>query len=490
MYHEVWTKFSSKGLPVLVPTLGGRKEIFLPHRSIKWLLSQPSDVLGMWEAFNEMFQLHHSLGDSKYMLDTWAVDVTRKALSQELEEFIDPVREELELSIDELLGKDSDNWKTVDLMETTRMIINRSGGRFTVGLLCRDKAYLESAINSIEMIVSSAGALGFLPVFARALIGRLSAYSALKNLEKRCRGLLQERFDLVATNPHDKSKDPIDLIQRMIRVAAVKRPEEMNLHAMNRRLIMANLGFIYQVGFAATNALRNILDSDEEYDTVEILRAEAQRFEDAAGGDPRKLWTKANIAQMFFADSVARETMRTHTVTNRAMVRQVMVDGVHTDTGLALPKGTLVSVVSQPMYTDENHFPNPNAFDPFRFVKLRDDDLKQQETQKPSQTDAIADSTAKQVGGSWSPHALISTANLLIFGRGRTSCPGRFLVDFQLKMLIHHLVLNYDIKLADTQAKSPTNGWLFEFLFPPKGVKILVKRRDKNNATLSKPVSI
>lgn len=131
-------KFSSKGLAVLVATLGMRKDIFLPNSSIKWMLSQPPHVLGMWEAFNEMFQLSHSLGYEKNILNTWAVDVARHAPTKNLETFIEPVREELELAIDALLGMNTEHWLTVNLFDTMRLIINRTGSLFSVGIpLCK-----------------------------------------------------------------------------------------------------------------------------------------------------------------------------------------------------------------------------------------------------------------------------------------------------------------------------------------------------------------
>lgn len=92
----------------------------------------------MWEAFNEMFQLGHSLGHEKYMLDTWTVDVSRKVLTQDLEDVIGPVWEELQLAVDRYLGMDTENWQTLDLLETVRNVINRASGRFVVGLgLCK-----------------------------------------------------------------------------------------------------------------------------------------------------------------------------------------------------------------------------------------------------------------------------------------------------------------------------------------------------------------
>jgi hypothetical protein len=133
-----YIQFSKKGLPVLVPTLGTRKDIFLPHSSIQWVVSQPASVLGMWEAFNEMFQLSHSLGHEKYMLDTWTVDVSRNTLTQDLEDVIDPVWAELQLAVDKYFGLGTEEWRTLDLLETVRNVINRASGRFVVGLsLCR-----------------------------------------------------------------------------------------------------------------------------------------------------------------------------------------------------------------------------------------------------------------------------------------------------------------------------------------------------------------
>jgi cytochrome P450 len=188
---------------------------------------------------------------------------------------------------------------------------------------------------------------------------------------------------------------------------------------------------------------------------------------------------------MIFADSVGRETLRIHTVPTRALIRQVMVDGLVSDTGLPLPKGSLVSVVSQPMHTNVAFFPDePRAFKPFHFVELRNAEAGERAKGEPQSQGAALwsqmtkSAAAEDAGNDWSPHAFISTAKLLIFGRGRNSCPGRYFIDIQLKMMIHYILLNYDVKLADIAGgKRPANSWLLEFIFPPKGVKIEVKRR-------------
>lgn len=328
-----------------------------------------------------------------------------------------------------------------------------------------------------------------MPPVLRPYLGRVARWAtrgALADLERRCAPMLRQRFAHVAASPDDASGDPHDLMQRMIRAAAAHRADELNTGAMTRRLLMLNLGFIYQAGFAATNVLRNILASDAEHGTVGVLRAEARRFAAAhsssSSSSAQPLWTRQNVARMVHADSVARETLRLHTVPTRALIRQVMVDGLRTDTGLPLPRGALVSVVSQPMHTDPATFPDAHVFRPFRFVGLRNADGAQGQEgggggSSSKSSGALPAAAADGAGGNWSPHAFISTAELLVFGRGRNSCPGRFLIDFQLKMLIHHLLLNYDIKLVGAPAAGPPKAaWTLEFIFPPKGVQMAVRR--------------
>ncbi|KAG6361653.1 hypothetical protein INS49_009880 [Diaporthe citri] len=144
-----------------------------------------------------MFQLGHSLGHEKYMLDTWAVDVARHVLTKDLETFIKPFQEEIQHATDLLLGADTENWKTVDLLDTMRTIINRAGCRFVVGKhLCRDEEYLAAAVSSLESIVMNAGVTGLMPPFLRPLFGRLACWNTkneLKNLEALCSTCWQVR---------------------------------------------------------------------------------------------------------------------------------------------------------------------------------------------------------------------------------------------------------------------------------------------------------
>ncbi|CAG9977970.1 unnamed protein product [Clonostachys byssicola] len=468
LYSEIWHKFSKKGKAVAVPTLGLRNEVFLPHSSLPWALSQPLRVLGMWEAFNEHFQLVHSLGDEKYMTDTWPHLLSRHTLTHEMDDHLMDIHEEVKVAIDTYLGHDTENWKTLNLLQTVRMIIAQTGTRFTLGMpFCRDQSYLHTIKDTVDSIVINAGATGFFPAPIRSFLGPIICWPTHRKIDHLAKKFYDMEFksrlqDISSDNPDQK----LDLVQKMLRHARKHRPEELAVDQMTRRVCMSNLAFIYLASFTTTNLFSNLLASDPQYDTVAVLREEAAQFL-ATEPDPRKLWRRENTNRLVHADSLMKETLRLNSVPTRALARQVMVDGVVTDAGVPLPKGTIISFVAQPMHTDPDQYVNPLHLDPFRFNRLREE-----ETSKET------DGPAREVGGEGDPNSFLSTAKLLAFGRGKNSCPGRYLMDYQMKMLLAYLVLNYDVKLADEHKNQrPPSRWILEFMFPSGETKFQFKRR-------------
>lgn len=239
----------------------------------------------------------------------------------------------------------------------------------------------------------------------------------------------------------------------MLRYAQKKRPDELyDLNNIATRLTAANFGSMHQTSIQTTNMLLNILGSDAEYNTVAALRDEAAQI---LGSDTE--WTKGKVSKMVKADSVARETIRLHSFGGRAVFRKVIADGVTTDGGLELPKGVQFSFLSQQAHVDGAAYEDPLKYDPFRFSRAREGDDAAQ--------------TGSQSFVSTGPH-------YLGFGHGRHACPGRFLIDFELKMIIAYVLQNYDVKFPEEYGgQRPPNRWMAEAVVPPDGVKVLVKRR-------------
>lgn len=119
--------------------------------------------------------------------------------------------------------------------------------------------------------------------------------------------------------------------------------------------------------------------------------------------------------------------------------------------GTRIPKGTKLMVSANQSW-DPSLYPKPLEFDPYRFVKLREQ------------------------GGQESTATFVSTSpSLLAFGHGRQACPGRFFANNELKIALVHILLKYDIKAVKGSRPDTVNCGLFYAIDP--SVKIAIRRR-------------
>lgn len=295
----------------------------------------------------------------------------------------------------------------------------------------------------------------------RPVVGRVFGWiigSHIETIKKAFGPLFRERLEALKFSKADANEEPQDHLQLMLRFAQKHRPAELeDLENITRRLIMANFGSMHQTSIQVTNMLLEILGSDAEFNTISVLREEVQRII----GDGETEWTKAMVAQMHKADSVARETLRLNSFGNRSIFRKVMVDGVVTEDGIKLPKGAMISFLSYPVHVDAERMEDPLKYDPFRFSRARE---------------AAVDSEGKL--GLSNMRFVSTSPQHLPFGHGKHACPGRFLIDFELKMIIAYVLKNYDLEFPpEYKGKRPPNIWLAESNNPPSGVKLRVKRR-------------
>lgn len=123
--------------------------------------------------------------------------------------------------------------------------------------------------------------------------------------------------------------------------------------------------------------------------------------------------------------------------------------------GTYIPKGTTLQVAASAIHINEANYPEPNKFDPFRFVD------KTKKENKGRKVDLVSTHT-----------------DYVAFGHGRHSCPGRFFVANELKLMLAHIIMTYDVKL-DPEGERPKNVSFITSCIPnPKGEVMFRKRRD------------
>lgn len=294
------------------------------------------------------------------------------------------------------------------------------------------------------------------------MLYNISTNLGLNKMKKWFVPIYKERLEALKYDRDDPShEEPQDVFQMMMRFAQKERTDELHdLGTMLRRLAANNFGSMHQTQIQVTNLILNVLGSDAEFNTIATLREEIERV---LGSDDSDFWTKAKVSQLTRCDSFCRETLRLYSFGGRANFRKVMIDDLTTPDGYALPKGTVTSFLSQPAHLDADQIEDPAKFDPFRFSRLRE----------------LAATKDEKVA----PVSMVTTGpDFLVFGHGKHACPGRFLIDFELKMILAYVLRNYDLKFPEQyDGERPANVWVAEAVFPPDGVKVLVKRRERNS---------
>jgi len=99
---------------------------------------------------------------------------------------------------------------------------------------------------------------------------------------------------------------------------------------------------------------------------------------------------------------------------------------------------------------DPAFYNSPSEFEPFRFYDLR----------QRSPEDA-------------NRHQLTSTGPTnLAFGYGHASCPGRSFAAAEMKMILGHLIHEYDFCFPEGQTERPANVYMDERITPSREQKI------------------
>jgi len=263
--------------------------------------------------------------------------------------------------------------------------------------------------------------------------------------------------------------EPKDMLTWIV-VAAMERgdPREDTPEKIAQRLLFLILGGIHTSILTTTNLFLDLLSSPPEFDYYSRLREEADQV--FATGDD---WTnQTSLPKLIYADSTIRETLRRSPVISRSVLREVIPkDGLVMPNGQHIPTGAWMAVPSVGVHYDEKFYPKPQLYNPFRFVPPA--------VEAPAQIEDGADS--REPNGDVlttsipRKHEGLSTASetYLAFGYGRHSCPGRWLVALQLKLLLAYIVSHYDF---DPIHSRPPN-WTFGQHIIPRAVNVKVRRR-------------
>lgn len=134
-------------------------------------------------------------------------------------------------------------------------------------------------------------------------------------------------------------------------------------------------------------------------------------------------------------------------------LNRIALNDVHLSNGMVIPKGTLCGVGPTHMW-DNGFYENGDKFDGYRFLRMREDPAKRQQS-----------------------YFVSTSPEHLGFGHGSHSCPGRFFAANEVKILLSHLLLKYEWKLPEGAKPNIINWGVLNAVHPE--TKLLLRRRQE-----------
>ncbi|KAJ7185024.1 cytochrome P450 [Mycena filopes] len=432
----------------------------LPPSMGHWLAHMPEEVLNAKNCTFYNVQFKHTVGHPEILNDDIIDLVIRRELTRTAGTMNPELLEDIDDSYSRFYGADGE-WRSRRIYHHMGRIVARVANRAFVGKeLCAVDEYLDSA-NDFAMAVGVSGIiLHFFPKFMRPAVAwlvtipnRRASGISMKHLEP----LVEQRIiDMraKAADPTYPFEEPNDFITWMVRESFKRTTEhETSVFGLAYRIVLLNFAAITTTTITVTNAVLDIWSSPPSQNVVEILREEAERVLAEHKGE----WTKAAIAKLVRLDSAIRESARVSSIGGAGMARRTKRD-VTLPNGLVVPKDNCVGVSMHGLHFDPEYYPSPYEYDAFRFSRPREE----------------AALSAEKVH--MNEDLVTTSVHWLPFGHGIHACSGRFFAANNVKLMLAHLLLNYEIKPFDVR---PVNPSFSDMQVVPRHAEMVIRRRVK-----------
>ncbi|CAK5282148.1 unnamed protein product [Mycena citricolor] len=421
-----------------------------PQR-VKEVSAAASEILSFDEGSGDAIQIKYTMG-TELIKNSFHTIAVRTSLTRNLGKVFPEVRDEIECAMDDVFALHDDDWKLVPVIPAMMKVVSRTSNRLFVGLpLCRNETYLNlTVMNTIE-IVQRGEKLSAWPEFLKPLVAPfiVTRMKRLREMLGFVGSIIEERIAKEdALGPNYEGK-PNDLISWLLESAG---PEGRHPEPIAARILALNMAAIHTSSMALTHALFDIT-SRPGY--LEPMREEAENVIRAEG------WTKSALNSMHKIDSFIRETQRMQGNGPVAMSRKVIhPDGFTFSDGIKIPYGSLIFVPGKTVHYDPTIHKDPEVFNGFRYSDLRE---------------AKADNHSVEEG-IFNSHMVTTSIEHLAFGHGRHACPGRFFAATEIKAMLAHILINYDIK-AEVPGVRPANDDHGMISAPNGSAGIFIRKR-------------
>jgi cytochrome P450 len=189
-------------------------------------------------------------------------------------------------------------------------------------------------------------------------------------------------------------------------------------------------GILLKVSFAAIHTsaaapAQLLFDLCERPYIIHELRKEITSVMDKDG-----MISKAGFLKMVKMDSWMKEAQRFNPLLLITFER-VVHRPFTLSSGLIIPAHTTIGIPTQAITMDPALYPDPETYDPWRFSKLREESVENE-----GKAQYVASNPAS-----------------MSFGYGRHACPGRFFATQEIKAIMAHIIMGYDVRFSEGQKR-------------------------------------
>ncbi|KIP04651.1 hypothetical protein PHLGIDRAFT_109308 [Phlebiopsis gigantea 11061_1 CR5-6] len=442
MLEEGYVKYGGK--PYKIATARYWQYMVTSPKLIDELRRAPDGALSFHEAVVESLNLRFSTGlrdvDNQYH-----IPVIRTTLTRNLSVLADDIFDEIRAAFTDVIPP-KDDWVAAPALDSMMQVVARTSSRIFVGLpLCKDPEFLEMSINYTIDVVKTGLLLNVAPDLLKPALNSMitTVPRAVNKAERLLAPLIEERRKCMEMYGDDWADKPNDMLQWLMDAVRDEPIEEQTNRALATRVLLVGFAAVHTSSMSFTHALY-YLAANPQY--MEPMREEVEAVIAHDG------WCKASLQKMRKVDSFLKECQRVEGLGLLFLNRKALQDFTFSD-GTFVPRGSFVCTATPMTHLEGVYYDNPWEFDPWRFSSMRDE------------------------SGGGVRHQMVNTSTeYLPFGLGKHACPGRFFAANELKSMMAHMVLTYDVS-CEEPGKMPQSVRYSTTVSPNRKAKVLFRRR-------------
>ncbi|KZF26778.1 cytochrome P450 [Xylona heveae TC161] len=403
------------------------------EKDVAELLAVSEEILSLHAAANDLFrpkytmggfELHDNPKDNEPNIHLRVIRVILPSYFPILQPILEQkIRDTF---AHELISKAGTEWKSMKAFSGIKRIVAAVNSVLFVGEpLASNPTFVDAALQFPNDAFTTAEVIRMLPAVLSAPISALMTRrsAAIKTMRNFLFPLVEERISKYPRDT-DAAEKPLDCVQWLIDSIPKDRP--WPTEKIVAKICALWFGSVHQLAMTLTFALYD-LGTYPEY--VDPLRKELEMHNTESELSSLKERWRA-FDRLPVLDSFLKESARLHpsdciSVRRKALTPHMFTSGTH------IPEGAWACVPQAALQKDPSYYANPETFDAFRFVSARGDS-GDTHTRTSNFTDVALP--------------------FPFWGMGKRACPGRYHAAWVLKLVLAHVVLNYDMKFSDDRA--------------------------------------